>query len=80
MKKRVIALLLAATMVVGLTACGGGSDAPTDNTQTTDNAAAADGATTDNAGDTQTADTSTDTNTDAAATDTASAKSEAKRS
>jgi len=77
MKKRVIALLLAATMVCGLTACGGGNDTAADNAQTTDNAAAADGATaaTDNAGDTQTADTGTDaadTNTDAAAADTAS--------
>ena len=56
MKKRVIALLLAATMVLGLTACGGGdnTNAPAaDNTQTTDNAAATDGATTD----TQTTDT-----------------------
>ena len=67
MKKRVIALLLAATML-GLTACGGGNNTTADNTQTTDNAAATDGATTDNAGDTQTA----DTNTDAAAADTTS--------
>ena len=54
MKKRVIALLLAATML-SLTACGGGNNAATDNTQT------ADGAATDNAGDTQTADGAADT-------------------
>lgn len=41
MKKRVLALLLTATMVLGLTACGGGSnDTATDNGQTgTENAA-----------------------------------------
>ena len=47
MKKRVIALFLAATMVLGLTACGGGdnTNAPAaDNTQTADNTAT-DGAT-----------------------------------
>ena len=70
MKKRVIALFLAATMVLGLTACGGGdnTNAPAaDNTQTADNTAT-DGAT----ADTQTTDTqTTDTNTDAAADTTA---------
>ncbi len=68
MKKRVIALLLAATML-SLTACGGGNNAATDNTQTADGAATdnagdtqtADGAATDNAGDTQTADAAADT-------------------
>ena len=75
MKKRVIALFLAATMVLGLTACGGGdnTNAPAaDNTQTADNAAA-DGATADTqTTDTQTTDTqTTDTNTDAAADTTA---------
>lgn len=33
MKKRVLALLLAATMVFGLTACGGSDTPATDNTQ-----------------------------------------------
>lgn len=40
MKKRVLALLLTATMVLGLTACGGNDNAAADNGQTgTENAA-----------------------------------------
>ena len=41
MKKRVLALLLAATMVFGLTACGGSDTPATDNTQAQDNTDAA---------------------------------------
>ncbi|MBD5549425.1 MAG: peptide ABC transporter substrate-binding protein [Lachnospiraceae bacterium] len=41
MKKRVLALLLAVTMVVGLTACGGGAGSqPTENTENSENAEA----------------------------------------
>ncbi len=41
MKKRVLALLLAATMVFGLAACGGSDTPATDNTQAQDNTDAA---------------------------------------
>ena len=50
MKKRVVSLLLAATMVFGLTACGGGSDAPAADSAATEDTADAAG-TTDAAGD-----------------------------
>ena len=40
MKKKLLAALLTASMVAGLTACGGGSDAPADNSSQADNSAA----------------------------------------
>ena len=64
MKKKVLAALLAAAMVVSLTACGGGSD-----TETTDTAAE----TTE-----ETTDTTEETTEDAAADETADAAGEIK--
>ena len=61
MKKKLLAALLTASMVAGLTACGGGSDAPADNgSASTDNSAAS----TDNS--------AASTDSSAASTDTAS--------
>lgn len=74
MKKKLLAALLTASMVAGLTACGGGSDAPADNgSSSADNSAAStdnSAASTDNsAASTDSSTASADTAGDAASSD-----------
>lgn len=71
MKKRVLALLLAATMVFGLAACGGNDSGNTSGT--TDDAAATEDAATDDAADAEEANDTADDAADAATDDAAEA-------